>query len=444
MNVLLICPARRDPVGVLMASGPFVTLPLLGKSLVEYWLESLVERGVATVQVLAADRPEMVRAIVGDGARWGLQASVTVESRELTPDEARQKYLEKDPSSTASAEVVVMDHFPGSALPLFDSYAGFFAALMEWMPRAATPDRIGMRELRPGVWVGLHSHLSPQSELRSPCWIGENVHVGPRAIVGPGAILEARTFVDSDAEIVESIVGAATLIGKRTEVRQSIVEGPTLVNWRLNSCVRVRDAFLLSGLEPYSSQFERGSYFGRLMALLALILLSPLALGVGLKSRRRGAPLFRAALAARPCPVTAEIVPGDTFVYYQLSGVDGVLGRWPQLWNVVCGEFSWVGNRPLEPRQAENLANDYERLWLAAPIGLVSLADTEGCLTHMSDEARAHASYYAARANGRLNLAILFRMIFLTITGVPWSHHSESVAQTLRSLRLRERPSVRE
>jgi Bacterial sugar transferase len=315
---------------------------------------------------------------------------------------------------------------------------------MEWMPHAATPDRIGMRELRPGIWVGLRSHLSPQCELRAPCWIGEDVHIGPWAIVGPGAILESRTFVDAEAEIVESVVGASTLIGKSTEVRHSIVEGPTLVNWRLNSCVRVRDAFLLSGLEPYSSRFERPSFVGRFMALVVLLLLSPFALIAALKARRRGTPAFRALLAARPCPVTAEIVPGDTVVYYELADVDGLLGRWPQLWSVVKGDFAWVGNRPLNPHQAENLANDYERLWLAAPIGLVSLADTERCFTSLSDEARAHASYYAAGADWRLNMAILLRMLFLMTVGVPWSRHSESIAQSLRNLRIGERPSVRE
>jgi hypothetical protein len=444
MKALLICPARRESVAALMETGPLVTLPLLGKCLLEYWMDYLVEHGVDAVDIIAADRPEMVRAVVEDGARWGLQVTVLPESHELSPEEALEKYGEGDSSSVPPDEVTVLNELPGLAMPLFDSYAGFFAALMEWMPRAATPDRIGMRELSPGIWVGLHSHLSTRCKLRSPCWIDEDVHVGPGAIIGPGAILESRTFVDSEAEIVESVVGASTLIGKCTEVRQSIVEGPTLVNWRLNSCVRVRDAFLLSGLEPYSSRFERRSLVGRFMALVVLLVLSPFALIAALKCKRRGGPWFRPLLAARPCPVTAEIVPGDTVVYHELANVEGLLGRWPQLWSVVNGDFAWVGNRPLNPRQAENLANDYERLWLAAPIGLVSLADTEGCSKSLSDEARAHASYYAARANWRLNMGILLRMLFLLALGVPWSRHSESVGQILRSLRIGERPSVRE
>jgi hypothetical protein len=446
MKALLICPGRRSPVATLLESGPLVTLPLLGKCLLEYWLEHLVEHKVNAVHILASDRPENVLAMVEDGARWGLQVTVLSENSELSIEEAWESYGEEDQEGLFKPDrVVVLDHLPGSTSPLFESYAGFFAALLEWMPRAATPDRIGMRELRPGIWVGLHSYLSPQAQLCAPCWIGEDVHVGPRAIIGPGAILESRTFVDSDAEIVESVVGAATLVGKRTEVRHSIVEGPTLVNWQLNSCVRVRDAFLLSGLEPYSSRFERGNIVGRLMALLALILFAPFALVAALRSRRCGAPVLRTFLAARPCAVAAEIVPGDTIVYHKLADVDGIVGRWPQLWNVVCGEFTWVGNRPLNPHQAANLTSDYERLWLAAPIGLLCLADAEGCPDSLSDEARAHASYYAARAGRRLDLAILLRMMFLLVVGVPWSRQSETISQTLRALRVGGRsPAVNE
>src|SRR5262245_41018522 len=99
MKALLICPARREPVVTLMESGPLVTLPLLGKCLLEYWMDYLVERDVDTVEILAVDRPEMVRAMVEDGARWGLQVSVLAESRELSPDEARQMYNESEAAS---------------------------------------------------------------------------------------------------------------------------------------------------------------------------------------------------------------------------------------------------------------------------------------------------------------------------------------------------------
>ena len=444
MSVLLICPERREAVAALMEAEPLVNAPLLGESLIEYWLEYLVEQGTTEVQILASDRPEQVRALVGDGARWGLKVSVHPESHELTADEARRKFAAEDEDAPPTPrEIIVLDHLPGSSIPLFGSYLEFFAGLLEWLPRAMTPDRVGMHEIRPGVWVGAHSHIAANAQLRSPCWIGEDVYVGPRAVIGPQAILETGAFIESDAEIVESVIGPETSIGKYIEVRCSMAMGSTLTNWRLNSCVRVRDAFLLSGMTTASARLRRGGVAGRMVAFLALVVSAPFALAAALCAKRRGSPMFRALLAARPRPVTAEPVPGDTVVYYELAEVNGVLRRWPQLWNIVRGEFNWVGNRPLTLRQADALSNDYERLWLAAPLGLVSLADAEGCCALRSDEARAHASYYAAHAGWRLDMIVLLRTLFLLLVGIPWSRGCEATARLLQHLGIVERRPYR-
>jgi lipopolysaccharide/colanic/teichoic acid biosynthesis glycosyltransferase len=68
-----------------------------------------------------------------------------------------------------------------------------------------------------------------------------------------------------------------------------------------------------------------------------------------------------------------------------------------------------VGNRPLRPTQAFGLANDFERLWLAVPPGLVSLADACGCPEGVSPEACAHASFYAINSSLRVDVSILAR-----------------------------------
>jgi len=95
-----------------------------------------------------------------------------------------------------------------------------------------------------------------------------------------------------------------------------------------------------------------------------------------------------------------------------LIGTNPWLRRWPQLWNVARGEFAWVGNRPLAQRDAARLGTEFDRLWLTVPIGLVSLADAQGCAESFNDEARAHANFYATQANWRLDLSILARALF--------------------------------
>jgi hypothetical protein len=146
--------------------------------------------------------------------------------------------------------MVLMNHFPGQPqYPLFGSYAGWFSAVMAWLPQAATMNRIGVRELQPGVWVGMRTCIADTARLRAPCWIGEGVRIGPRSVIGPGAILENHVLVESDCEISNAMVGPETLVGKFTELKNSLAWGGTMVDWKNGSLARVPDPFLMGALD---------------------------------------------------------------------------------------------------------------------------------------------------------------------------------------------------
>lgn len=240
MNTLLICPVHRSQVSRLSEHQPLVLAPILGKSLLEYWLEYLASRGDRGIRIIASDRADQVRSLVGDGSRWGLHVEVMSQSETATdvpPD-----------------HVVIMDHLPGLAgVPLFESYQTWFKALQTWMPYACTLERIGRREIKPGISVGLHARISASAKLHSPCWIGEQCVVSADAIIGPGAILEDRAFVGSGACITQSVIGPETFVGDFTLVEQSIASGNLLINWENRSCLEVPDAFLLSALRAQPS-----------------------------------------------------------------------------------------------------------------------------------------------------------------------------------------------
>ena len=434
MKALLICPGERKNVAALTESAPLAVLPIVGKSLLEYWLEHLATLGAKEVLVLATDRPEQVRETVGNGERWGLRVSVLPERRELTPAEALKKFAAGSDGGWLSAPdgARVMDYLPALPNhPLFTSYADWYAAVRDWLPRAVTPDRLGVREIEPGIVAGLHARLASGVELRPPCWLGQNVQVGPGAVLGPGTILENNTVVEAGARITRSVVGPETFVGKFTEIRDSLAWGSLLASWRLDSCLRVQDSFLLSSLRRRDAAFAPPGVLGRVAALLAMLLTSPLALAFMVKAKLQGRVALRPRLAVRPGLRDAAAIPGGRLTYYELNGPRGWLQRWPQLWKIVRGNFSWIGNRPLAPEQAAGLANEFERLWLAAPLGLISLADVEGCREPHGVEARAHASYYAAHAHPRLNRALLVRAVFLLLFGIPCSQARERLAQAL-------------
>jgi len=72
---------------------------------------------------------DYIRAVAGNGERWGLNVTVLEESRELAPAQALLKY-ETELNIAAPSDVTVMDRLPGLPdMPLFASYRDWFRAL---------------------------------------------------------------------------------------------------------------------------------------------------------------------------------------------------------------------------------------------------------------------------------------------------------------------------
>jgi hypothetical protein len=428
MKALLICPADRPAVAALAEATPLALTPLLGKSLLEYWLEALVARGVRHVLVLACDRPDQIRRVVGDGTQWGLRLDLLPQARELSAAEARAKFRSgADTNWLAGDDVIIMETLPGQPdLPLFESYAGWFAAVQAWMPHAVTPARIGMHEREPGVWVGMHAQIAPTAKLIAPCWIGEHALVGPGAVIGPGAILDRCVVVERDARIAQSIVDPETFIGALISLERSLAGGNSVVNWQTGSCLRVPDAFLLCSLAGRQFERQASPLPARALALLAMVPTAPVAFVVMVLALLRGESPLRLRLGVRPRRGTRSAAL-DTFAYYELVGGANWLRRWPQFWSVARGDLAWFGNRPLRPTQALTLTNDFERLWLAAPAGLISLADAQGAPERVCPETCAHASYYAVNASARLRWFILHRSLVRASGAVPvwWGRKKE-------------------
>jgi hypothetical protein len=251
MQRTLICPGERPGVSFLAQSLPLVGVPMLGQPVLGCWLEWLAATGVKEVLVLATDRPEFVRALVGDGSRWGLRVEVRAELRELSPAEVLEQSATPSgaEAAAASTSVTVVDHLPGlPEWPLFRHYQGWYASVLAWLALGEKMSRIGLRQIQPGVWCGLQAHLSPDVKLLPPCWIGDQVRVGPHTVIGPNAVLENRVVIDAAVEVCSSIVGPDTFVGTLTRIENAIAWGNTLIDWRTGSCTQVPDAFLLSAL----------------------------------------------------------------------------------------------------------------------------------------------------------------------------------------------------
>jgi hypothetical protein len=432
MKSVLICPSERPAPEAFARKSAFALVPILGGNMLHYWLSYLAAQGARQVTVLAADRPEAVRAYVGSGCRWGLEVDVVPETRELALEEARQKYRgpEAEGWMPTPHDFVVLDHLPRlSKRSLSDSYSQWFQTLIAWMQYAHTPDRIGVREIQPGIWAGLRTRIAPTAELKAPCWIGEDVQIGHHAVVGPMAILEDRVFVETGALVSHTWVGPDTYTGEFTALMNSMAWGDTLVNWELGSSLRVPDRFLLCSLENNDSAVLDVSWAARVLALLVLFITLPFALLSISKAMIRNQRPFRSCVGVR-----SDGRAKDTFIYYELTQASVWFARWPQIWNIFKGQMNWVGNRPLPPRQVEELLSDFERQWLATPPGLVSLGDTKGALNQFNDEARAHAAFYAATRSVWLDLSILTHAAVAWMLGDCTPRLSDRLTVSVRSI----------
>ncbi len=256
MSTVLICPPDHQEVPLISAQVPLAMAPVLGETVVEYWLSHLASVKVKQAAIVSQDRAEMIRTFVGSGSRWGIELEVVSEIEELTLEQASGKY---------NGPAIVMEHLPGLlGHSLFAGYESWYRALLAWIPRAKTPDRVGPRELADGIWVGLHGRVSPTAKLEAPCWLGDHVYVGDNAIIGPGTILENGAFVESEAVINGSIIGPDTLVGRYMRIANSLALGDTLVDWQTGVESIEPNAFLLCSLHPRHSNIKSVPFMERI------------------------------------------------------------------------------------------------------------------------------------------------------------------------------------
>lgn len=400
MNALLICPSESPETVFYSRRAPLALIPVLGRSALDRAMTQLANRGAKRVIILAADRPEKVRHSVREGKPWGVQAQVFAESHDLTIEEAQTKHI-------PAGEEWLVQTLNVWKLRDAKNFRQWFAALIDQITETG-PEAVGMHEMQPGVWIGTQAKVSSMAELHAPCWIGQHAWIAPGSVIGPRTVIEKGACVEEGAEIVNSFVGPSTYVGGFVEVRNSMAWGNQLLNRETESLAVITDAFLLSDLSQ--KKFGKpGNLITRILALAALLLTSPVLLYAWVQTRCSGQSLFSVKRAVKaPISLSGPIV--ETIPWRSLNGVSGLWSRWPVLWSIVLGDFNWVGNGPLTLEQTAELQGDFERLWLTVPPGLISLADAEGCARAFSDEARAHAAFYASNPGSiRSDLTLLSR-----------------------------------
>jgi len=321
-----------------------------------------------------------------------VQVRISPESSELSPAEAAVRH-----ASFGHDAILTLDSLPQAPdVPIIADADSWHNSRATLLPLLAV-NQIGAREISPGIWCGMKARVNSSAILHAPCWIGSNTAVGAQAIVGPEGYVESDSVIDAHATVENSTVGPRTYLGSMTHLGNSVAAGPVLVNWRNGSLTRLTDAFLLSRLDPPHGALS--SPFGRLLALIVMVLTCPVVL---------------IALFRRPWRVERVAVlpsgPGEplrTVTYHEMPALPGHLRRWPYLWRIVTGDFSWIGNPPLTPEEAATLEGEFESLWLQAGPGIFTAPEAEGSTAPWDDGARAHAALFACQPTATWRRKIL-------------------------------------
>lgn len=392
-RVLLICPDQRPSLESLTGGVPLALAIFLGKPLIEHCLDGLVRQGVTHVRILASDRPSEVRAYVLNGTAWGLHLEIFPESTELDPDTAAERH-----TAFAPHKVILLTRLPQApeVLILTDA-AAWHNARARLLPILA-PLQIGAREVAPGIWFGLKARAESTAVLTAPCWVGPHSIVRDNAIVGPYAFIESDCLVDSHATVERSTMAPRTYLGSMMHLNESIAAGSALMKWSNGSLTFLRDAFMLSPLDPpheaATSLPARALAFGVLLFFLPIFLLGAVVAFL------RQKPLFIQKMAVLPGEpgMTQRVID-----YQELNTVlptfllPGTAHRLPRLWRIATGHFAWTGNPPLTPEEAKELDGEFEQLWLHTAPGLFTAPEAEGCTVPWDDAARVHAALFACQ-----------------------------------------------
>jgi len=190
--------------------------------------------------------------------------------------------------------------------------------------------------------------------------------------------------------------------------------------------------------------------FDRVAAFLSLVVLSPLllAVAIAIKITSPGPVIFRQKRAGRhgrpfmmykfrSMNTNAEMQRAELVAFNVMSGPVFKLeddprvtpfGRWlrktsvdelPQLWNVVCGDMSLVGPRPLPVYEVEKFESASHRRRLSMRPGLTCLWQVRGrnSVTNFDDWVRMDLEYID-NWSLLLDLWILLRTIPVVLLGL--------------------------
>jgi len=328
-------------------------------------------------------------------------------------------------------------------------------------------------QIAEGIWVGRGSQVSQMATLLGPLIIGRDCVIGPQAqIIGP-ACLGDGCVVEEGSFLRESLLLPGSRVERNSRVDGCVLAADTVIapGQSLRGVVAIPEALdvgdidladtdiLIRGVAATAGDYARSKSryllsqaLKRILDLAAsaagLILLSPLVLlvAITIKLNSPGPVFFRQRRCGRNArefwmlkfrtmvkdaeKMQAQLRPlnevdGPVFKMEndpRSTSLGKLLRRYsideiPQLWNVLKGEMSLVGPRPLAAREMK-FCTAWRDVRLKVRPGVTGLWQVSGrSKTSFHDWIRLDIEYVRERST-ILDLKILARTILVVLRGL--------------------------
>lgn len=266
------------------------------------------------------------------------------------------------------------------------------------------------KKIAEGVWVGRNNIIHPNALIAPPVIIGDHCRIGKDVEIGPSVVVGSNVVIDEGATIKESTIIDYTYIGKLVNVENRVINKDQIINTDTGEHVEITDHFLIGPLE----QTHIGRSFNRLsnlfISLVLLVLFLPLLLLIGVLNLITTGHVFQTSLHASNSAASGNSFKLIRFYTRKPDGRQTWFGRWlealelhrlPELINVVIGDLSIVGVKPLPVESIDQIQEEWQRKRFECPSGITGMwyIHTDGNST--LDEILVADAYYAATRNWR-------------------------------------------
>jgi NDP-sugar pyrophosphorylase family protein len=453
-------------------------LPICGKSILEHTLESLIEAGICQDHVVISAFAPEVKAVIGNGERWGMKLSYSTSRGEESPDKILKSlphfigksclmlrgdvirpmtqlkdFLQQAQTSPAAFCWAMAEN--GSSMMLYqrelnhqacmqltwpamekitdglilsghinrlDSLASFHRANLD-----AASGRLCLRlpgkTSALGLTQGRKSRVYPQNIKQGVAHVGVHCSSYPSVQFSGEVVIGDNVIIDRSARLENTVVMPNTYVGELVELRNAIVRGNDLIRVDMGSILKVRDVFLLADLNttPISQGLET---INRGLGGILLLLSVPLWLlaGVCLLFERPEPLMSLQTLRGNKILLNEFGLPErGEFSCGEFNLKAPVLRYLPRLLAVFSGDLRLVGVLPVTLETASKRQADWEIQVNHAPAGLIGPTQLSLPKQAAEEERMMSDSFYWAHFSIRQDLRYLLLGFKTLFSSKAWS-----------------------